>query len=201
VSPAPPREIYLATGNAGKVTELAELLGLGDRLRPPPADFVFPEETGATYAENALLKARALAHAVGAPAIGDDSGLEIEALGGRPGLHSARYAPSDRERIAKVLGELGGVPPEQRRARFVCALALVSPDGSENVVHGVCPGRITDEPRGEGGFGYDPIFAAAALGGRTFGEAPPEEKARLSHRAAAARALKSLLPPGLANTD
>ena len=201
MSPAAPRAIYLATGNAGKLAELAALLGLGDRLRPPPDGFVLPEETGATYAENALLKARALARAVGGPAIGDDSGLEVEALAGRPGLHSARYAPSDRERITRLLTELRDVPPERRRARFVCALALVGRDGSEVVVHGECAGRITDEPRGGGGFGYDPVFAADALGGRTFGEAPPEEKARLSHRAAAARALKSLLAPGLANED
>ena len=188
--------LYLATANAGKLAELGELLGR--TLRPPPADFRFPPESGATYAENALVKARALAKHVGAPAIGDDSGLEVDALYGRPGIHSARYAENDGARIVKLLRELRGVPRGARRARFVCALALVLPDGREEVVHGECRGRIAEAPRGEHGFGYDPVFVPAEREGRTFGELPPTDKGALSHRANAARLLgKSLSVHGL----
>lgn len=184
--------IHLATGNPDKVRELAALLDLGDRLRPPPSGHRAPEETEATYRDNALLKARALAAAVGGPAIADDSGLEVDALDGRPGVHSARYAETNDARIARLLDELHDVPEDARTARFRCALALVLPSGEEHVVEGTCEGRIAPGPRGAGGFGYDPIFVPAG-DGRTFAEISAAEKDVVSHRGKAARALRDLL--------
>lgn len=181
--------VHLATGNAAKARELAELLGLGERLRLPPAGFVHPDETGATYAENAILKARALALFVGGATIADDSGLEVEALQGRPGLHSARYAGDDRRRIARLLAELEGKAEAERRARFRCVLALVRSDGSVEITEGDCAGWIAFAPRGSGGFGYDPVFVVAAVG-KTFAELSPAEKARFGHRGQAARLLR-----------
>jgi len=184
--------VYLATGNAGKARELAELLGLGARLRMPPPGFVHPEETGATYAENAILKARALAAFVDGTAIADDSGLEVGALQGRPGIHSARYEADDRRRIERLLGELEGRPEVERRARFRCVLALVRRGGSLETVEGECSGWIAFAPRGTGGFGYDPIFVVDATG-TTFAELSSAEKARLGHRGQAARLLRQKL--------
>jgi XTP/dITP diphosphohydrolase len=151
------------------------------------------EETGETFEENALLKARAHAALLDLPVLADDSGLTVEALGGRPGVISARYAGEpcdDRANNLKVLAEMRGVG--DRRAAFVCVLALVAPDGLEMVVHGRCEGRIADEERGRNGFGYDAIFYRDDLG-CTFGEASPAEKNARSHRAAAVRELLTRL--------
>jgi XTP/dITP diphosphohydrolase len=188
----PTKAVHLATGNAGKLRELAVLLGLGARLRPPPEGYRPPEENGQSYRENALIKARALAGAVGGPAIADDSGLEIDALGGAPGLRSARLAGTDRERIERVLEALRGVPPGRRTARFRCVLALVIPDGGTLVSEGACEGRIAEAPSGNGGFGYDPIFLVDGSG-RSFAEMPAGEKDAISHRGRAARELRRML--------
>ncbi|MDB5098855.1 MAG: HAM1-like protein [Cyanobacteria bacterium RYN_339] len=187
-------KIVLASTNAHKLEELAALLEGHDVELGPKLEV---EETGVTFAENALLKAKAFLAATGKPALADDSGLAVAALGGRPGVYSARYAPTDAERIAKLLGELDGVA--DRAAAFVCAMALALPDGRVIAVEGRCEGLITDGPRGQGGFGYDPIFLVPGLG-RTFAELTAEEKNRISHRALATEALKSQLlklAPGL----
>ena len=183
--------VLVASTNPGKVAELGALLARRLRLELP-RDFSPPEETGETFAANALLKARALARDSGEPALADDSGLEVDALDGRPGLRSARYAASDSARIERLLGELRHVRPDERTARFRCAIALVLPDGRELVAEGTCEGMIAHEPRGAGGFGYDPVFVIPARG-RTFAEMAPGEKAELSHRARAARALATRL--------
>jgi XTP/dITP diphosphohydrolase len=147
------------------------------------------EETGSTFEENALLKARALARATGLPVLADDSGLAVDALAGAPGVYSARYAGpecDDRANNRKLIAELAG--RSDRRAAFVCALALVLSDGTEIVSHGTCEGRVIDEERGTNGFGYDAVFYRDDLG-CTFGEASPAEKNARSHRGAAVRAL------------
>lgn len=189
-------EIVLATGNKGKIREFSGLLegvfgriiSLNDLESPPVV-----VEDGATFRENALKKARAIAAYSGKPALADDSGLAVDALGGRPGVYSARYAgegATDRDNVTKLLTELGS--NENRNARFVCVLALVTPDGSEITAEGACEGVILTEPRGEGGFGYDPVFFLPELG-KTMAELPPELKNRLSHRARAAESLIKLL--------
>lgn len=194
----PPR-VVLATANPGKVGELRELLadwGVTEVVSLAAFPAVrCPPETGVTYLENAVRKARAVTEATGVPALGDDSGLEIDALEGRPGVYSARYAgPSatDAERIEKLLGELVGVPTDRRTARFRCVVALASPDGRVETAEGVCPGRIAHAPVGRNGFGYDPILVADELG-VTCAAASAAEKARVSHRARAVRALGDLL--------
>jgi XTP/dITP diphosphohydrolase len=187
------RELVLATASAGKLAELRALLaGCGLRLvglAELPA-VRLPEE-GADYAANAAAKALAVAEALGLPALADDSGLEVEGLGGAPGPLSARYGGpglSDPERALHLLSELRGVEGEARRARFVCALALATPGGRRLAARGECEGRILAAPRGAGGFGYDPVFAPAG-DGRSFAELPAWEKNRVSHRARAVRAL------------
>ena len=189
-------QILLATHNRGKRPEwLALLEGLDiDLLLPEDLGLDFDvEETGATYVENALLKARAFAAAARMPALADDSGLEVDALAGAPGVRSARYRlGDDAVRYRALLAALEGVPAEERGARFRCIAALALPDGSEYTVEGVCAGHITLEPAGEGGFGYDPVFYVAALG-RTMAELAPEEKNRISHRARAAQAMRPIL--------
>ena len=183
-------QLVLATRNAGKKHEFEDLLrGAGIQLRTldefPEADD--PDETGATFEENALIKARAAAETTGLWALADDSGLCVDALEGRPGIHSARYAKgADDARWKKLLGELAHVADPQRTARFRCVLALASPGGQTHVVDGTCEGRITREPRGAHGFGYDPLFLVAPSFTQTGAELPPAEKNRLSHRAAAA---------------
>ena len=157
----PTMPLVIASGNAGKVREFAALLlDLPLEVRPQP-EGLDVEETGATFAENARLKAEAVARATGCWALADDSGLAVEALGGAPGVLSARYAPSDPKRIARLLAELAAVDattPERRGAAFVAALALADPSGRVRLaVEGRCAGVITDAPRGEGGFGYDPV--------------------------------------------
>jgi XTP/dITP diphosphohydrolase len=185
-----PSRLVLATANPGKMRELRALIaGWGPVEVHSLADFPtvsLPEEDGATYADNAVLKGRAVATATGLPSLGDDSGLEVAALSGAPGVRSARFAPSDAERIARLLELLRHAG--DRRARFRCVTALVWPDGRTEQAEGVCEGRIAEHGDGAGGFGYDPIFVADELG-RTFASATPEEKARVSHRARAMRAL------------
>ena len=154
-----------------------------------------PEENETTYRGNALVKARAAARLTGAWALGDDSGLEVDALGGAPGLHSARYGGpglDDAGRRALLLEALRDVPDEARTARFRCVIAIVDPDGREWVVEGVAEGTIVSAPRGEGGFGYDPLFYYPPLG-RTFGELSDEAKSRVSHRARAAAQARRVL--------
>ena len=190
------KEVVLATGNKGKIKEFSGLLdgvfgrviSLNDLESPPEV-----VEDGATFRDNALKKARAVAGYSGMPALADDSGLVVDSLGGRPGVFSARYAgegATDRDNIAKLLSELRGI--EDRNARFVCVLALVTPDGMEITVEGTCEGVIMTKPRGGGGFGYDPVFYLPELG-KTMAELPPEKKNTLSHRARAAESLLKLL--------
>lgn len=195
-------KVLLATRNAGKLVELRRMLAatdLGELQVVGLADVPeFPDapETGATFAENALAKARDAAAATGLPAVADDSGLTVEALNGMPGVLSARWSGrhgNDTANLELLLGQLGDVPDERRGAAFVCAAALVVPGGPETVVHGEWPGRIVRAPRGSGGFGYDPIFvpdgAPPGQEGRTCAELSPQEKDAASHRGRAMRAL------------
>ena len=178
--------------------ELTELLaGVPFEIRTladyPP--FTMPEETGATYAANALIKARATLARTGALALGDDSGIEVDALGGAPGVRSARYGGpglDDAGRVARLLNELASVPDPQRTARFRCVIALAHPGGKETLVEGVCEGLIAHVPRGAGGFGYDPVFFYPPWGA-TFGEVSDARKATVSHRGLAAAAARSAL--------
>jgi XTP/dITP diphosphohydrolase len=184
--------LVLASRNEHKLRELAQLM-FPIELEPLPPEVVLPPETGTTFADNALRKARAAAAATGRAAIADDSGIEAAALGGAPGVWSARYArdgASDEENLAKLLAE---VPAEgDTRVAYVCAIAYVEPGRRERVVHGRCEGTLTHEPRGTGGFGYDPAFVPDDYPGdrRTMAELDPEEKGAISHRGRAARALK-----------
>ncbi len=185
-------KVLVATNNRGKVRELAEIFAdLKDGLLLP-ADLGITldvAETGQTYAENARLKAVAFAHASGLISMGDDSGLEVDALAGAPGLHSARYAgpgATDADRRAKLIRELHDIPAP-RPARFRCALAIAQPNGNVQLFEGICAGEIILEERGSNGFGYDPIFYLAEYQ-RTMAELPPEVKNQISHRARAARA-------------
>ena len=146
------------------------------------------EETGTTFAENSLLKAQAVFDATGLATVADDSGLMVDALGGAPGVYSARYGGlhTDAERIALLLENMKDVPDEKRTAQFVCAVTCLLPDGRKIAVQGVCPGVILRAPRGEGGFGYDPVFYLPEFG-KTFAELAGEEKNRISHRGRALR--------------
>jgi len=191
--------VVLATRNRGKLREIVPLLA-GLDLDLVTVDEVAPacelREDADTFEANALAKARQAAAATGLPAIADDSGLEVDALAGAPGVHSARYAglPSDDARNnAKLLEALRGVPPGRRQARFRCVAVFVDPGARVEIVRsGDCGGEILAQPRGELGFGYDPLFLVPALG-RTMAELPLDEKNRLSHRAAAFRALAEAL--------
>lgn len=182
--------VVLATRNAGKARELQTLLhGIAARIETLEShpEVVLPPEEEASFAANALAKARAVHAALGGAAVGDDSGLEVDALHGAPGTRSARYAgPSagDIANNALLLERLAGAPPERRTARFRCALALVGPDGRETVVEGRCEGTIAETPRGAGGFGYDPLFIPDGES-RTFAELPAGIKDAISHRARA----------------
>jgi XTP/dITP diphosphohydrolase len=188
-----PLELVLATGNAGKLREVREILaGLGIRLVPLSA---FPEaalpDEGDDYEANALAKARAAAEATGFPALADDSGIEVEALDGRPGPRSARFGGEgldDAARNRLLLEALRDVPDLRRGARFVCVAALVTPAGTGATARGTCEGRLLRAPRGGGGFGYDPIFEPLP-GGRAMAEIPAAQKNQVSHRARAFRAL------------
>lgn len=195
--------LVMATRNPGKIRELRELLqDLGIRLLSL-ADFPeLPEiaETGATFADNAAAKAREVARRTQLPALADDSGLEVAALGGRPGVFSARYAqdrtapaaPGDADNWRKLLDELRGVPEARRQARFVCEIALALPDGRLFRARGECPGRIATAPQGDQGFGYDPVFWVPDYGA-TMAQLGLAVKNRISHRARALNALKELL--------
>jgi len=181
--------LVIASKNNDKIAEIESVLstaGLADSV-VRGLDWPEVEENGETLEENALLKARTVARVTGLPALGDDTGLEVVSLGGRPGVHTARYAGESatyEDNYTKLLGELDGI--EDRRAWFRTVVALVYPDGSEVVASGQIDGEIALEPRGEGGFGYDPVFQ---VGGRTFSEMPDGEKNEMSHRARALRAL------------
>jgi XTP/dITP diphosphohydrolase len=192
----PPTVLVIASGNAGKVREFGALLAdLGLETRPQPEGLEV-EETGATFAANAKLKAQAVAQATGQWALADDSGLSVDALGGAPGVHSARYANGDAARIERLLQELetaGALNPTTRRARFTAALALANPAGEVVLeVEGHCPGQILEVPRGTGGFGYDPVFFVPEAG-LTFAEMPHSLKAQLGHRGRAFALLKPQL--------
>ena len=184
--------VVLATRNSHKVTELARILdGLPVELvSGNDLDLPDIEETGDTFAENALLKARACAAMTGLPAVADDSGIVVDGLGGEPGVRSARYAGGhgdDEANLRLVLERLGA--STQRSGRFVCVAALVTPDGAQVTEEGVMEGVITHEPRGDGGFGYDPIFVARGEQ-RTNAELTADEKDAISHRGVAFRALR-----------
>ena len=186
--------LILASRNDHKLRELSQLMPF--ELDPLPDGIELPPETGTTFADNALGKARAAAGATGRPAIADDSGIEAAALRGAPGVWSARFAgeqASDEENLAKLLRE---VPADgDRRVAYVCALAYVEPGGREELVHGRCEGALAREPRGRGGFGYDPAFVPDDYPGdeRTMAELSAEEKDAISHRGRAARALAARL--------
>ena len=193
------RRVVLASGNAGKLLEMRALLADCGFEVLPQAEFGIepPHEDGASFIENALIKARHAARASGLPAIADDSGLAVDALGGRPGIHSARFAGDDcsnEDNIAKLLHELAGVPAAQRSARFHCAMVFVrdADDPAPVVREGRWEGCIGFERRGAGGFGYDPLFLVAG-DTRTVAEMPAVEKNRVSHRAQALNALVSAL--------
>jgi XTP/dITP diphosphohydrolase len=202
------RRLVVATRSNHKLAELRTLLDLGATALVSLEDLGAEgdvDETGATFEANASLKARYAARATGLPALADDSGLEVDALGGGPGVRTRRYAgdhATDAQNNAKLLAALEGLPPERRGARYVCVLALALPDerGPRDglpvtLVRGTCRGRIATAPRGSGGFGYDPIFEPRSEppGGRTLGEWSAEEKNAISHRGAAARRMSPIL--------
>ncbi len=192
-----PKKLVIATRNPGKIVEFRRILNelsdgavelIGTDEFP---DLVDVEETGTTFAENALLKARYVANATGLPAIADDSGLCVDALGGKPGLFSARWAGvhgNDRANVAKVLDELAEVVDAKRDAHFICVAALVMPDGREALAEGLFHGRILHEPVGENGFGYDPIFSPQGMS-ISSAQMSAEEKDAISHRGKSLRAI------------
>ncbi|CEG23170.1 Non-canonical purine NTP pyrophosphatase [Planococcus massiliensis] len=198
------KQVIIATQNKGKAKDFEALFGpLGYEvltLRDVAKDMDV-EETGVTFEENAILKAEAVAEALQTTVIADDSGLEIDALNGEPGVYSARYAgeaKSDEANIEKVLRKLEGVPEEQRTARFRCVLAIASPNKETVTYSGFCEGVILSERRGENGFGYDPIFYVPSEG-KAMAELVPEEKAAISHRGNALRELEKAMPEWLNN--
>ncbi len=194
--------LVLATRNPGKIAEIRALLP--DLPVQPAASFPGcpePEETGRTFEENALIKARAVAQYTGRITLSDDSGLEVDALDGAPGVHSARFAgagATDQDNMRRLLDALDGIPKVKRTARFRCVMAVVAPDGQSWTEEGVCEGRILHEPRGASGFGYDPLFVPAGYD-NTFGELEAAVKNLISHRALALRRITSVLRalPGL----
>ena len=192
------KEVMIATKNAGKAKEFEHIFNQYNVVVKSLLDFEGIEEIvedGQTFEENALIKAREIAKQFNQVVIADDSGLEVDALDGRPGVYSARYAGegrNDQANIEKVLSELEGVPTQNRSARFVCALALVTPEGEEAVVRGTCEGQILSECVGSEGFGYDPIFYLPQLG-KTMAQIPKSQKNVLSHRAEAFKKLQDIL--------
>jgi len=181
--------LVVATGNPGKLLEIQQYLTALDwqlQLKPPELEI---EETGDTFAANACLKASEVAKATGEWAIADDSGLQVDALNGAPGIYSARYGQTDAARMARLLQELGD--EQNRQAQFVCVIAIARPDGQIALqAEGICQGEILSAPRGSGGFGYDPLFYVPQQQ-LTFAEMDPEVKRRLSHRG---KAFEELLP-------
>jgi XTP/dITP diphosphohydrolase len=200
LSPAGSLRLVLASANPDKVGEIAAVLAdaLEVELVPRPPEVPDVVEDGETLLDNARLKARALVVATGLPAVADDTGLEVDALGGAPGVYSARYAGEDvsyADNVAKLLFELGRRPDGggERRARFRTVALAAFPDGTEIWAEGVVEGTIAHEQRGSAGFGYDPVFVATEGGGRTFAEMAPEEKHAVSHRGRAFRSLAAAL--------
>jgi XTP/dITP diphosphohydrolase len=190
--------IVIASRNSHKLRELGGLLA-HHSLVPLPYWVSLPAETGETFEENAVRKARAAARATELASVADDSGIVVPALGGDPGVRSARFAgesATDEENLRKLIEEMRG--REDQRAEYVCALAFASPDGRIQVFEGRCEGRLIDPPRGDGGFGYDPAFVPSDLDGaeRTMAELLQPEKDAISHRGRAARKLAEWLPPG-----
>lgn len=188
-----PHGVVVASKNPDKIAEVEAVLASLDPpvIVIPGHEWVDVEETEDTLEGNALLKARAVCRATGHAAIADDTGLEVDVLGGAPGVHTARFAGEQAtydDNVDKLLADLEGIA--ERGARFRTAIAIVTPSGEEKVVDGVLVGTITEDRRGSGGFGYDPIFA---VGERTLAEIPPDEKNRISHRAVALRALAAQL--------
>jgi XTP/dITP diphosphohydrolase len=188
--------VVVATRNDHKLRELGEAMpGIG--LEPLPPEIELPPEDGATFAANALIKARAAHDGTGTATIADDSGIEAAALGGKPGVRSARYAgedATDPENLAKLIGALAGA--SDQRLTYVCALVYISEDGEEELFEGRCTGTMAPVPRGEGGFGYDPAFVPDDTGpgdDRTMAELSPGEKHAISHRGRAARQLADYL--------
>ena len=189
--------LVLATANPDKAREIADALG-GFDLVPRPADVPDVDETAETLEGNARLKAEALCAATGEPAVADDTGLEVDALDGSPGVYSSRFAgpaATYADNVAKLLAELDGVPADQRRARFRTVALARFPDGREVLAEGTVDGRIAAEPRGHEGFGYDPVFVPDDGDGRTFAEMTLAEKQEISHRGRAFRALAEALQP------
>lgn len=187
----------LASANPDKAREIAAILGDRFVLRPRPSHVPDVEETGLTLEDNARLKAAALVEATGVPAVADDTGLEVDALDGAPGVRSARYAGEDAsyaDNVAKLLAALRDVVgPQARRAQFRTVAIAVWPGGDEVIAEGTVAGWIADGPRGAGGFGYDPVFIAEETGGATFAEVDAETKHAVSHRGRAFRALAVLI--------
>ncbi len=196
-------QLVVATRNLHKLAELEEILGAW-RLLPLPAEVVLPPEDGETFAENAFGKARAARDATGLDSIADDSGIVAEALGGAPGIFSARFAgphATDEENLDLLLERVG--LEDDRRVAYVCAMAYAGADGTELLAEGRCEGLLATDPRGSGGFGYDPAFVPVELGdgdGRTMAELSAEEKHRISHRGRAARALGEQLAAHVTGT-
>lgn len=195
-APGPVPECFvLATANPDKAAEIAEILaaaGVGITLTPRPTDVPDVVEDAATLEDNARLKAVALVAATGSPTIADDTGLEVDALGGAPGVHSARFAGPDAtyaDNCAHLLAQMTEVTTDDRRARFVTVAIARWPDGRELVAYGAVEGHITTEARGDGGFGYDAVFAPAERSGVTFAELTAPEKHAISHRGRAFRTL------------
>lgn len=193
------KELVVATKNPGKLREIQSLLSrfqlkilsLQDFSQIPP-----PLEDGMTFAENAAKKAMEVARKTNRLALADDSGLVVDALQGRPGVFSARYAgerATDEQRCQKLLSEMANIPEERRQAAFVCAMALASPEGKLQTVEAKCHGRITFSPQGRGGFGYDPIFLVPQFS-RTMAELNPEVKNHISHRGQALKRIRRFLP-------
>lgn len=189
--------LVLATRNAHKLEEVREILS-GCEVLPLPDDVVLPPETGETFAENAVGKARAAHDATGLAALADDSGIEAAALGGRPGVHSARYAgpgADDERNLALLLSELAG--ERDRSVAYVCAIAYIDAEGRQTLREGRCEGTLAERPRGAGGFGYDPAFIPVDLDdGRTMAELSPAEKHSISHRGRAVRAIAAAIGAG-----
>ena len=194
-----PDRIAIASRNPGKIREIRSICAdwpvewvTADEHEGPWPDV---EETGQTYLENARLKARAVAEDVGVPSVADDSGIEVDALGGAPGPRSARYAgegATDEENLRMLIRAVAGVPAAGRTARYRCVATLAWPNGGEVWAEGTCEGTLLSKPRGTGGFGYDPIFVPAGWD-ETMAELPAQEKDRISHRGRAFRALRDLV--------
>jgi XTP/dITP diphosphohydrolase len=189
-------DLLIATRNEGKAREFMQIFADLDLNLRTLADLSIEqevEETGTTFAENARLKAESYMHLSGLPTLADDSGLEVMALDGAPGVHSARYGGvSGRAQLDYLLKQMKGIPFYERLARFVCVIALARPGGETELVEGTLPGVIELEPRGTGGFGYDPLFYVLEKD-KTLAELAPEEKNSLSHRAAAAHEARAVL--------